>query len=67
MGFPGGSGVKNPPAVQETQVRCLSWEDALEKGMATQSSILYWRIPMDRGTWQATVSPWDSEDSDTTE
>ena len=39
--------VKNPPAVclQETQVRSLSWEDPLEKGMATHSSILAWRIP----------------------
>ena len=37
--------VKNPPAMQETQVQSLSWEDALEKGMATHSSILAWRIP----------------------
>ena len=37
--------VKNPPAVQETQVRSLDQEDSLEKGMATQSSILAWRIP----------------------
>ena len=37
--------VKNPPAVQEVQVRFLSWEDPLEKGMATHSSILAWRIP----------------------
>ena len=36
--------VKNPPAVQETQVRVLGWEDPLEKGMATHSSILAWRI-----------------------
>ena len=36
--------VKNPPAMQETQVRSLGWEDPLEKGMATQSSILAWRI-----------------------
>ena len=48
--------VKNLPAVQETRVRSLSWEDPLEKGMATHSSILAWRIPMDRGAWQATVN-----------
>ena len=50
--------VKNLPAMQEpqeTQVRLLSWEDPLEKGMATHSSILAWRIPMDREAWQATV------------
>ena len=37
--------VKNLPAVRETQVRSLGWEDPLEKGMATHSSILAWRIP----------------------
>ena len=37
--------VKNPPAVQETLVQSLGWEDPLEKGMATHSSILAWRIP----------------------
>ena len=47
--------VKNPPAMQETWVRSLGWEDPLEKGMATHSSILAWRIPMDRGAWGATV------------
>ena len=36
--------VKNPPAMQETPVRSLGWEDPLEKGMATHSSILAWRI-----------------------
>ena len=46
--------VKNPPAMQETWVQCLSWEDTLEEGMATHSSILAWRIPMDREAWQAT-------------
>ena len=40
--------VKNPPAVQETQVQSLCWEDPLEDGMATHSSILAWRIPTDR-------------------
>ena len=37
--------VKNPPAMQETWVRSLGWEDPLKKGMATHSSILAWRIP----------------------
>ena len=37
--------VKNLPAVQETWVRSLGWEDSLEKGKATHSSILVWRIP----------------------
>ena len=37
--------VKNPPAMQETWVRSLGWEDALQKGTATHSSILAWRIP----------------------
>ena len=37
------------------QVQSLGWEDALKEGMATHSSILAWRIPMDRGAWQATV------------
>ena len=47
--------VKNPPAMRETWVQSLGWEDRLVKGMATHSSILVWRIPMDRGTWWATV------------
>ena len=47
--------VKNLPAVQETCVQSLVWEDSLEEGMATHSSVLAWRIPMDRGTWWATV------------
>ena len=41
--------------MQETLVRFLSREDPLEEGMATQYSSLAWRIPMDRGAWQATV------------
>ena len=54
-GFPGGSVVKNLSEVQETWVQSLGQEDPLEKGMATHSSILAWRIPMDRGAWQPTV------------
>ena len=37
--------VQNPPAMRETWVRSLGWEDPLEKGMATHSNILVWRIP----------------------
>ena len=47
--FPGGSVVKNPPPVWETQVQSLGWEDPLEKGMATHFSILAWRIPGTEG------------------
>ena len=47
--------VKNLPTMQETWVQSLGQEDTLEEGMATHSSILAWRIPMDRGTWRATV------------
>ena len=47
--------VKNPPAMRETWVQSLGWEDPLEEGMATHSSILAWIIPMDRGACQATV------------
>ena len=55
MVFPGGSAVKNPPAMQETWVWSLGQEDPLEQGMATHSSILAWRIPWTRGAWKATV------------
>ena len=41
--------------MQETWIQSLSWEDPLEEGMATHSSILAWGIPMDRGAWQAIV------------
>ena len=57
--------VKNPPAMQEIWVRSLGWEDPLEEGMAAHSSILAWRIPMDRGAWRATVM--DCKELDTTE
>ena len=43
--FPGGSAVKNPPAMEETQVQSLGQEDPLEKETATHFSILAWRIP----------------------
>ena len=46
---------KNPPAIQEAQVQSPGQEDPLEKGLATHSSILAWRIPKDRGAWWAAV------------
>ena len=53
--------VKNLPAMWETWVRSMDWEDPLEKGMATHSGILAWRIP-----WTV-YSPWPHKESDTTE
>ena len=44
-GFPGGSGVNNLPAMQETSIQSLDQEDPLEEGMAIHSSILAWRNP----------------------
>ena len=52
--------VKNPPAMQETGVWSLGWEDPLEKGVATHSSILAWRIP-------GLYSPWDCKELDMTD
>ena len=45
VSLPGGSAVKNLPAMQETCVQFLGREDNLKKGMATHSSILAWRFP----------------------
>ena len=45
IGNSGSSAVKNPPALRETWVRSLGWEDPLEKGKATHSIIPAWRIP----------------------
>ena len=47
--------VKNLPAMPENWVRSLGRKDPLEERMATHSSILAWRIPMDRGSWRAAV------------
>ena len=47
--------IKNLCAMQETRVPSLGWEDLLEQGMATHSSILSWRSSMDRGAWRATA------------
>ena len=59
--------VKNLPALWETWVRSLGWEDPLEEGMATHSSILAWRIPMDRERSLVGYSLWGCKESDTTE
>ena len=53
-GFSGGSVVKNLPAVQETWVLSLGWEDPLQKEIVVHFSILVWER-MNRGTWQAKV------------
>ena len=47
--------IKNPPVVWETWFQSLGWEDPLEEGMASHSSILAWRIAVDRGAWWAAV------------
>ena len=54
--------VKNPPAMWETWVKSLGWEDPLKKGTATHSSILVWRIP-----WTGESSPWGRKKPDMTE
>ena len=46
---------KNLPVMEETWVQSLGWEHPLEKGVASHSSILAWRIPKDKGAQQATV------------
>ena len=62
MGFSDGSDSQESPAVQETQVQSLCRENLLEKGMATHSSILAWRIP-----WTEEPGRLQSKELDTTE
>ena len=50
--------VKSLSAMLETRVQSLGREDPLEEGMTTRSGSLAWRIPVDRGAWQATVHGW---------
>ena len=50
-GFPAAQMVKKLSAVWETLVQSLGWKDPLEEGMGTHSSVLAWRIPVDRGAW----------------
>ena len=64
MGFPGGSGVKNLPAMQKTQVPSLSQEDPLQKEMATPSRIVAWEIPWTEEP--GVYSPWYHKDTDMT-
>ena len=52
---PGGLDAKESACSARDPVRFLGWDDPLEEGMATHSGILAWRIPMDRGAWQAIV------------
>ena len=47
--------IKNLPARRETWVQSLGWEDPLKEGMATHSSVLAWRIPIETGAWQPTA------------
>ena len=58
LGFPGGSDGENPPAVQETWVRSLGWEDPLEK----LPTLVFWP-----GEFHGPYSPWGSKESDMTE
>ena len=58
--------VKNLPVMWDTWVRSLGWEDSLEEGMATHSSILVWRIPKDRGGLEG-YNPWGRKELDMTE
>ena len=58
--------VKSPPAMWETWVRSLGWEDPLEEGMAAHSSILAWRIPHGQRSLMD-YSPWGYKELDTTE
>ena len=60
MGFPGGSVVKQPPAMQETQFRSLGRKDPLEKGMATH-------LPGEPRGQRSLARPWGHKESDTTE
>ena len=66
LDFPVTQMEKNLPAMQETQVQSLGWEDPLEKGMATHSCVLAWRIPWTKDK-TAGRSPWGYKESDTTE
>ena len=57
--------VKNLPAMWETWVQSLGWEDPLEEGMETHSSILAWRILTDRGAWEGGATIHGIEKSQT--
>ena len=65
LGFPVAQKVKNQPAMRVTWVQSPGWGDPLEEGRATHSSILTWRIPMNRGAWCTAIH--GITESDTTE
>ena len=72
LGFPGDASGKEPACQcrkcnYEMCAGSLGWEDPLEKEMATHSSILAWRILMDRGAWHAIYCPRGRKELDTTE
>ena len=56
--------VKNPPAIQEIQVRSLGWEDPLKEEMATYSSIPDWEIPWTEEPGRESYNPWGCKESD---
>ena len=64
LDFPVAQTVKRLPTVRENQVQFLGWEDPLEKGMATHSSILAWEIPGQMSL--VGYSPWSQKESDMT-
>ena len=64
MGFPGGSAGKELACNALDLGSIPAWEDPVEEGMATHSSVLAWRIPMNGGAWG--YSPWGCKESDTT-
>ena len=67
MGFPSASVSKEIACNMGDLGSIPGWEDPLEKGMATHSSILAWRIPMDRGAWRAAVHGVAKRPSDYTQ
>ena len=67
LSFPGGSDSQESTCNMGDLGVIPDWEDPLEEGMVTHSSILARRIPVDRGAWWATYSPWGRKEVDTTE
>ena len=57
QGFPGSSDSKESACNAEDVGSITGWGRSLEEGMATHSTICAWRVPMDRGTWQASTEP----------
>ena len=59
--------VKNLPAMKESQVQSLDWDDSLERGLASHSSTLAWKSPWTEEAGKLHKSPWGRKESDTTE